>query len=760
MIGAEPRQEGARQRRRSLVDDALELAAAGWPVFPCGQDKRPIVEHGFLDASLDANIIVKIFSRPRVVMIGVPCGPASGFDVLDLDPRHGSETWEADNVARLPETQIHQTTGGGRHYLFVSDQRVRNSSGRIAPGVDVRGLGGYIIAPPTPGYTIVHEVFPDLANWPEFLLQPGLAIPKPPPARPVRTETEQRVSDRRLEGFRRHELAKLNQARDGQKHYLLRNTALLLGGLLHEGQFTEADSVGWLLEALPGSVKDWKLAERTAMWGIAAGAERPIKLEDRPEYASRSNGAGNHKANGSTPPPNDPPPGHDQSKAEPPPHDADLSAWPYPVDFLTSADRATPTLRPDHLPDALWPFVTDTAERMGVDPVSVALGCLTSCATVISEQWQIQPKRYDYGWLEGARLWAAILGPPSILKTPIIRACTRAIDKLEIAARQEHKELMATYDERLAEWEAGSKDDPRPSKPQVGRWVVEDSTVEAISEVLRGDDDGEMSAPSGKIMVRQDEMSEFFARLDRYNLGKGGGDRGTYLRLYNGGRSNIDRIGRGSFVIPSWAATFLGGIQPGPLQQIARAAVEDGLLQRFFFAVPSSQAIGVDRCPNKHAIDRYERLFPILARYFPAKHPETGDPQPVLFHEDAQQHRLEIEASARALAALPDTSPRLHAAFGKWPGQFSRLALTFHLIEIADQGASLPDQARPFVGIVREATARRAAAFMMDIILPHLLLAEAIMFSSTQSTHARWIAGYILSHRCDVITSREQRLAL
>ena len=42
--------------------------------------------------------------------------------------------------------------------------------------------------------------------------------------------------------------------------------------------------------------------------------------------------------------------------------------WPDPVDFLTEDGTGSPELLPEHLPEALWPFVSDTAERMGVDP--------------------------------------------------------------------------------------------------------------------------------------------------------------------------------------------------------------------------------------------------------------------------------------------------------------------------------------------------------------------------------------------------------
>jgi hypothetical protein len=91
---------------------------------------------------------------------------------------------------------------------------------------------------------------------------------------------------------------------------------------------------------------------------------------------------------------------------------------------------------------------------------------------------------------------------------------------------------------------------------------------------------------------------------------------------------------------------------------------------------------------------------------------------------------------------MPDSSNRLKSALGKWPGLFARLALTFHLIEVADARAK---GERPITDVVQADTAKRAAAYMRDVLLPHLLRADAIMFATVQTGHARWIAGFILA---------------
>ena len=422
--------------------------------------------------------------------------------------------------------------------------------------------------------------------------------------------------------------------------------------------------------------------------------------------------------------------------------------WPQPVDFLAEMDMAPPELRPDHLPEAIWGFASDIAERMGVDPVAVALGSLVSCAAVISDDWCIQPKRYDTTWVEQARLWAAIVGDPSILKSPVIAVCTKPIDRLETAARARHQEEMRDYKVAHEAWKTAEDKNglQEPKHPKLARYLIESATIEALSEVLRDGDEAKQTAPAGKVLSRHDEMGEFFANLDRYRSGgRGGGDRGAYLRLYNGGRYTLDRVGRGTFVVPNWSACFLGGIQPGPIQRIAKDADDDGLLQRFMFCVPGRQDPGLDRTPNFAVIQRYEALFPALA----ALHSRSV----VVLHAEAHQHREEINELARAMALMPDTSARLQAALGKCSGLFARLCLTYHLIDGAD--ARHDGRQGPHLDVVPEATARCVASFMRDILVPHLLRGEAVMFSTAQTSHARWIAGYILAHRMDRIAARD-----
>jgi hypothetical protein len=424
--------------------------------------------------------------------------------------------------------------------------------------------------------------------------------------------------------------------------------------------------------------------------------------------------------------------------------------WPDPVDFLGDTElTGAPVLRPDHLPDALAGFVFDTAGRLGVDPAALALCAVVSAASVIPDDWRLQPRVHDDTWTESPRLWGALVGDPSVMKTPVIKAATAPVDALDAAAREQHAEAMRAWKAQIAALK-GEKVPPEgwPAQPKLDRYLVEGATMEALTEALREDGDAKQRAPGGKLLCRQDEMSGWLAGMDQYKAsGKGGADRAAYLTLFNGGRYVIDRIGRGTFAIPNWSACVLGGIQPEPIQRIAKEAADDGLLQRFLYCLPSLQTDGEDRRPDEAALKRYRELFPALAALRPATGFAELAPRvkyrAVVLHADAHLHREGINGLAKAHSALPGASPRLRAALAKWPGTFARLALTFHLIAIADANARGTQP--PVAAVLAEDTARRAASYMREVLLPHLLRADALLFLTPQTGHARWIAGHILA---------------
>lgn len=139
---------------RHVSDWARIYRSIGWSVIPLrSREKRPLIPWEPLQvrAATDEEI-ADWFARWPDANLGIVTGAISNLVVLDVDPTHGGdrslEALEAHH-GRLPRTLEAATGGGGRHFYFSHpDGFVRNRVG-IAAGVDLRGDGGYVVAPPS-----------------------------------------------------------------------------------------------------------------------------------------------------------------------------------------------------------------------------------------------------------------------------------------------------------------------------------------------------------------------------------------------------------------------------------------------------------------------------------------------------------------------------------------------------------------------------------------------------------------------------------
>lgn len=114
--------------------------------------KHPRTENGLHEASLDEQQITKWWHTWPNANIGVATGSISGIFVIDIDGEDGEETFSLleEELGDLPETWISLTGGGGRHIVFKHPGNVQiKNRVNLAPAVDIRGDGGYIVVPPS-----------------------------------------------------------------------------------------------------------------------------------------------------------------------------------------------------------------------------------------------------------------------------------------------------------------------------------------------------------------------------------------------------------------------------------------------------------------------------------------------------------------------------------------------------------------------------------------------------------------------------------
>ncbi len=259
----------------------------GLPVFPCDEHKRPMTAHGFRDATRDPETIRRTFAR--AAMIGIPTGEASGFFVLDLDCKNCAQglEWLAAHEARLPQTRRHRTRSGGVHLLFAmpGGRTIRNSASRVGPGVDVRGSGGYIIAPPSDGYDVVdHAIIAEAPGWLLDLIDPPAAQSQPvaprPPSPPRQSGDGTRYGLQALD----NECQAILSAADGGKHDALNRAAFSIGGLVAAGELAEGPALHALASALAGIAsrcEDYPAAQKTLGAAFRAGMAKPREAPPR-----------------------------------------------------------------------------------------------------------------------------------------------------------------------------------------------------------------------------------------------------------------------------------------------------------------------------------------------------------------------------------------------------------------------------------------------------------------------------------------------
>lgn len=248
----------------SLLDAALGYAGRGWRVFPlhgivngvctCGRDdcgsagKHPLVRRGLYEATTDARAIKEWWRRWRSANVGLATGSESGIVVIDIDLPAAFSSIPRLLDLGVGRTLTGLTAGGGVHLVYgCSDDDLGNSAGRLPgvegelPGVDLRGKGGYIVAPPSRHRT---------GNTYEWLNPNGkLATPPAWLKQPPRTYVE--VGDVAAVEFEgdgtayglsvlRDELERLRAAQVGTRNHTLNRCVFVLAQLVAGGELLES----------------------------------------------------------------------------------------------------------------------------------------------------------------------------------------------------------------------------------------------------------------------------------------------------------------------------------------------------------------------------------------------------------------------------------------------------------------------------------------------------------------------------------------
>jgi Protein of unknown function (DUF3987) len=365
---------------------------------------------------------------------------------------------------------------------------------------------------------------------------------------------------------------------------------------------------------------------------------------------------------------------------------------------------------------------------------------MVALSGVVGKKIGIRPKRFD-DWVVVPNLWGSVIGRPGIMKTAAICHPFKFLYRLEIAAKMRYEQELREYEEACLIAEIKKKEkkkaigeaikkkrDPllvakditvdEPKKPTPKRYIVNDSTVEKLGELLNQNRTG--------LSVFRDELIGLLRQLDKEGQE---GARAFYLEAWDGlGRFTYDRIGRGTIHIETVTLSVMGGIQPGRLLDYLGAALkggagDDGLLQRFQLLVYPDVSKGwsnVDRWPDTNAKQRAWEVFQQLDALDPAaigaERADGDDGVPFLHFTPPAQDlfdnwRKGLEEKVRSA----DEHPALESHLAKYRSLVPSLALLIHL---ADGGHGPVGEAatRKAIGWVAylESHARRVYAIVIN----------------------------------------------
>lgn len=259
--------------------------------------KHPRISRGLHAASVDTTVVEGWWRRWPHANVGVCTGAESGLVVLDVDIAHGggrSIRGLMDRYGDLRDVPRARTGSGGWHLLFAHPrERVPNSAGRLGTGIDVRGDGGYVIAPPSghsSGQVYRWEVrpneLPPLPDWlRELMTAPRMQVT---PSRSVPAGVGVGGVSSWVRAAVQGEARAVRAAAQGVRNATLNRSAFSLGQIVGAGLLDAGEAERVLLDSALAVGLGEREAVLTTRSGLRAGLDHPRGPVERPSADRRA----------------------------------------------------------------------------------------------------------------------------------------------------------------------------------------------------------------------------------------------------------------------------------------------------------------------------------------------------------------------------------------------------------------------------------------------------------------------------------------
>ncbi|WP_158228791.1 DUF3987 domain-containing protein [Bradyrhizobium sp. Y36] len=699
------------------IDIAVGLAELGFDVFPLSPNRKtPVFEDNWKDiATHDTDRVRKLWAGGyRVCNVGLRTGLPflNGFlavidiDIKDAKPGKESLAELEEHLGKLPPTMTFRTASGGEHRYFVAPWPLGNSNSKLGPGIDVRGVGGYVVGG---GSTVDGKEY-GLIGGEEFAALPeawAIACGRPR----ERVALDDAVP-----------LVELDQPAS-----IERAIVFLAGSAAARSTYVTACHVRGL-----GVSQEKCLELIVEHWPRAAEkAYDHIETRVRNAYNYAQDPAGIWC------------PEVEFDAVETACRPSPANVWDEPAD-LWKQEKPPQDMLHGIVPPFLHAFGRDRARSLGVNSDAITAAAVAVVGSLIPATNRLQMYQNRSSWSVLCVLWTALVGDPGSAKSAAVKAALAFANPVNKAWSASFAKQMADYDQaelafsartskkKRADEQAEPDGHPadvmvKPTPPKSRSKISNDSTTEAI--ITRLAETPEI-AP---LIQYSDELSGWLGGMDAYRA-KGSKDRALWLEAKEGAPYRVDRQGRGSVEAPNLAVSIIGGIQDDLIARLAADLETDGLLQRFALIAIRQLGLGEDNAEDP----AIEAAIPRVALALTSLGEAT-----YRFAPEAAEELWAIKAFKMREMARPDIPSGLKTWLAKTDAEFGRYALAFHLIEwaIVAEAIELPPDE-----LISAATARRARRYVEEFLYAHALFIHTTVLDGAGHDHeARWIAGYILS---------------
>ncbi|MBE6446090.1 MAG: DUF3987 domain-containing protein [Alphaproteobacteria bacterium] len=678
---------------------AKQYVRLNMKVFPVKyRGKAPLIKTGFKGATTDLKQITEWSEKFSPCNIGLPTGEENGIFVVDIDEQEGFESLQLleKEYGKLNAPAV--LTGRGKHLYFKYPENItiRSSASKIAPHIDIRADGGYIVAPFS-----VHENG-NQYHW-ENVNPNDLTFPEAPEwLLEIITGKNARIND--ISAL----LEDISNAPEGKRNDTLLRKSIRIQQLAKERSLNMANIYNKIIKSALQSGLEIEEVERTLENSISFS-----ETLDNPDF-----------------------------------QELDLSI------LKEKIIEPAPRMKTDCF-QTMEEWVVETAAscNAAVDYVGFSLIAATGACMGLARSLSPWP-----GFVEYPCFFMGIVGDPSSRKTPTISPIKSILCDLEKSRKPEFERAYnvwkgenIAYEKKLKNWYKDIKKNPdkkqtipdnlnKPPKPQSYRFCFCDTTQEALLQNLQNNTTG--------AIVFRDELYGWLAGMNRYTSGNA--EKSFWLETYNGKYYSSDRVkfGEDRIEVPHLLISIFGTIQPKRVIDAFLGNAEDGLVPRFLWAYPEVVAPAIPKvAPNNEKVFRaLKKLFNLVNPYGdnaenPKKQLKFSDEAQEMFNQWYLKH-------VHFAQAIEREDEKLGFFLNKGQGVVVRLSLMFEYLWWADSENPEPD----FIGLNALNT---AINFYEQYLFPMAKRVYGIYMAPEYQQEARKLAQYILNNKIESFTLRD-----